>query len=99
MLSRFNPHSPLLPADVSSVLLCLLGGGRPMVAVLEEEADALVVLVAVLAVLLLFRFERPPAAVFVPLARVQAMLGARARPVAPQLTPAVAGHVAGGRVV
>ena len=66
-----------------------------MVAVFEEEADALVVLVALVAILLL-RLKRPPAAALVPLATVQAVLGARARRVATQLPPAVAGHVAAG---
>ena len=67
-----------------------------MVAALEEEADALVVLVALVAPLLLLRLKRPPAASLVPLATVQAVLGARARRVATQLPPAVAGHVAAG---
>ena len=67
-----------------------------MVAALEEEADALVVLVALVAPLLLLRLKRPPAAALVPLATVQAVLGARARRVATQLPPAVAGHVAAG---
>ena len=64
-----------------------------MVAALEEEADAPVFLVA----LLLLRLPRPPPATLLPLARVQAVLGARAVRVAPQPAPAVAGHVAGVR--
>ena len=68
-----------------------------MVAALEQNADAPVALVAMVSLLLpLLRLERPPPAVLVPLATVQAVLGARARPVAPQLPPAVAGHVAAG---
>ena len=41
--------------------------------------------------------EGPPAAVIVALARVQAVLGARARTVAAQRPPAVASYVAIGR--
>ena len=71
-----------------------------MVAALEQNADTPVALVALVALLLLLRLERPPAAVLVPLATVEAVLGARTRTVAPQLAPAVARHVAiarGGR--